>query len=154
MTPERITAQAPVQSKPIAPGEQASPPPRPPGGYRLLLIEDDAPLRRCLSEWFRLHHHTVIPAAGGVAGVVAFTGTPVDCVVTDLEMPDLSGWEVAGIIHRLDPTVPIVLITGNPEAAEADPRLRALVQAILIKPFGLTTLLKTMEGLRIERRHL
>jgi CheY-like chemotaxis protein len=91
--------------------------------------------------------HDVTEAAGGEDGLRAFRETPVDLVVTDLELGDLSGWEVARTVRRLRPDVPVVLITGNPGAAEAAPHLRALVDAILLKPFGARALLEVVKGL-------
>lgn len=112
----------------------------------MLLIDDDASLRYVLGQCLRDVGHTVTEAAGGEAGVRAFEATPADLVVTDLDMPDLSGWDVARAVRALHPTVPVVLITGNPDAAEAAPELRARVQAILLKPFGVRALLAVVQA--------
>ncbi len=131
--------------------EGPTPPPRVapahPDARHVLLIDDNASLRSAVACWLRLAGHTVVEAERGDAGVRAFVATAVDLVVTDLEMPGLTGWEVARAVRACRPTVPVVLITGNPEAAEAAPALRALVQAILLKPFGGRALIEVIKGL-------
>ena len=122
--------------------QPATPEPR-----HVLVIDDNTSVRTSITYCLRLAGHTVTEASRGDAGVRAFTATAVDLVVTDLEMPGLTGWEVARTVHSLRPTVPVVLITGNSEAAEAAPELRALVQAILFKPFGARALLEVVKGL-------
>ncbi len=119
----------------------------------VLVIEDDASLRGALVAYLRLGGgHTVTEAERGDAGVRAFAATTVDLVVTDLEMPGLSGWEVARAVRTQRPTVPVVLITGDADAVKADPSLRALVDAILLKPFGLRALLEVIRGLTMPSR--
>jgi diguanylate cyclase (GGDEF)-like protein/PAS domain S-box-containing protein len=72
-------------------------------------------------------------------------------MLTALEMPDLSGWEVAREACRLYPDLPVVLVTGNPDAREVEPDLRGSVRAILLKPFGARQLLDVVAGLAAER---
>jgi len=128
-------------------GGPIPPIPAPPASRHVLVIDDNASVRTTIAYCLRLAGHTVTEAARGDAGMRAFAATAVDLVVTDLEMPGLTGWEVARTVRTLRPSVPVVLITGNAEAAEAAPELRAHVQAILLKPFGARALLEVVKGL-------
>jgi CheY-like chemotaxis protein len=136
--------------------ERTTSPPRPaparPESPHVLVIDDNASVRSALVAYLRLGGHTVTEAERGDAGVRAFASTTVDLVVTDLDMPGLTGWEVARAVRTRRPTVPVVLITGNADAAEAEPSLRALVDAILLKPFGPRALLEVIRGLTMPGR--
>jgi CheY-like chemotaxis protein len=101
---------------------------------RVLVIDD---LR--LARFYMRHLLTgagfqVLEATGGTDGIRQLRETPVDLVLTDLRMPGCSGWEVARAVRRLRPGVPVVLVTGSPEAETAAPELRALVNAVIPKP--------------------
>jgi signal transduction histidine kinase len=81
-------------------------------GRRVLLVEDDADNREAMSTLLSLSGYDVTAADCGAAGISAFLPGRFDLVLTDLGLPDLDGWEVAGAIKRAAPTIPIALITG------------------------------------------
>jgi DNA-binding response OmpR family regulator len=64
-------------------------------------------------------------------------------VITDLELPSMSGRELTGALRRLDPSLPVVLVT----ACEAAARGPACADAILIKPLRVDQLLATVTAL-------
>jgi CheY-like chemotaxis protein len=108
---------------------------------RVLVIDDLRLVRFYLRHLLTGAGFQVLEAAGGTDGIRQLRETPVDLVLTDLRMPGCSGWEVARASRRLRPDVPVVLVTGSPEAETAAPELRALVSAILPKPVQAETLL-------------
>ena len=60
---------------------------------------------------------------------------PVDCVVLDLRLPDMSGFEVLETISRNEDlaTVPVVVFTGRELSPEEDARLRTLARSVVVK---------------------
>jgi DNA-binding response OmpR family regulator len=66
-----------------------------------------------------------------------------DLVMTDLGMPDLSGWEVAKGIQEMDPELPVILVTGWGTALSAEDVAGAGVAAVVHKPFEIKELLQT-----------
>jgi len=80
---------------------------------RILLIEDDAALRRTLRTILEKALHTVAEAGDGLQGVALFSKETFDLVITDIIMPNREGIETIGDIRRLDPHVPIVAISGG-----------------------------------------
>ena len=101
---------------------------------RVLVIDDDANVRdvvRYLLEDFGYDCET---AADGPRGLARFQEGGWDLVVTDLGMPEMSGWEVVEAIRRRSPTMPIVLITGlvGPEVMR---RSGELGLPVVAKPF-------------------
>src|SRR5437762_12813672 len=79
---------------------------------RVLLVEDDADNREALTALLELSGFEVTCADSGAAGVRAFSAGRFAIVLTDLGLPDMDGWQVAGQIKTAEPAVPVALITG------------------------------------------
>lgn len=79
---------------------------------RVLLIDDDPSVREVVRYLLASFGYDCQTAADGARGLARFDQGGWDIVVTDLAMPEMSGWEVAETIRRRSPTTPIVLITG------------------------------------------
>jgi CheY-like chemotaxis protein len=105
---------------------------------RVLLIDDDPHVRTTLACLLRQAGHAVEEAESGSAGLARFRENPADIVLTDFAMPGLTGWDVARTVKSINPRVPVVYVTGAAYAIA--PYQRAAVEAIIEKPFGLTTL--------------
>ncbi len=135
--------QAAPAVTPVGPSPSARPgPPR-----RLLLIDDDPTVRRTVASLLRTVGHTVVEADGGAAGLAGLPGTPVDCVLTDLGMPEVTGWDVARAVRASHPTLPVILLTGWGDQPVVEGAERQLVDKVLGKPFRLEDLLTTIAEL-------
>ena len=152
MTDTGVTPTSPHETRTDQPAGSSAFDPQPESRTaRLLLIDDAAPLRQAFASILRKAGFLVVEASGGHDGLRQLHEGPLDLVLTDLDMPDLSGWEVAREVRRLHPDLPVVLVTGNPGALEVDPGLRGLVRAILMKPLGARQLLDVVGRLTAER---
>lgn len=114
---------------------------------RILIVDDDPSIR--FVERLILEHEgfEVIEAAHGQAALDLLRTDPLpDLVVTDLMMPILSGMELIKTLRqeRRTATLPIVVVSGNPEHARTF-RAAGLVSAIINKPFDAAQL---AEGVR------
>lgn len=72
----------------------------------------------------------------------------VGCLICDIRMPDMDGWELQAIVHRQRPDLPIILITGHDERTPA--RLRSTqgcAWTLFKKPFNGQELLATVTTL-------
>jgi CheY-like chemotaxis protein len=101
----------------------------------VLLVEDDRSVRRYLEVTLQRAGYKVITAADGLEAMKLALSTPIDVVITDAIMPNLSGQELARFL-RQDPklgNIPIVLLTGqqNKQAAIAGDES---IDAFLVKP--------------------
>lgn len=108
---------------------------------RLLIIDDHAPFRQTLAGLLRFAGHTVFEAGEGSAGLALLRREPLDLVVTDQDMPGLTGWDVARLVKAMRPRLPVVLVTGGMNVDAALRSRRERVDAILGKPFPLRELL-------------
>jgi CheY-like chemotaxis protein len=114
---------------------------------RLLVIDDDPSVRQSLVDLLRTVGHTVTEAAGGAEGLACLSERPVDCVLTDLGMPEVTGWDVAQAAKALTPPLPVVLFTGWGEHPPEELGRRGLADRILGKPVRLQELLAVIAQL-------
>ena len=80
---------------------------------RILIIDDDAPLRGLLVDTLELAGHEVYQAEDGAQGVEVFKIAGADVVVTDMIMPGQEGIETIGQLRKLAPKLPIIAMSGN-----------------------------------------
>jgi DNA-binding NtrC family response regulator len=111
-----------------------------PTGRRILVVEDEEPLRQILSAYLAVDHHEVETASGGSEGLAKFRCRRFDVVVTDRAMPDMSGDQLAASIKRLVPTQPVILLTGFGEVMIADGTQPDAVDLVTSKPVTLAGL--------------
>jgi|WetSurMetagenome_2_1015567.scaffolds.fasta_scaffold02557_5 PAS domain S-box-containing protein len=113
---------------------------------RVLVIDDEPLVRRTVGGLLEAAGHTVIEADSGAAGLASFAGAAVDCVLTDLGMPGMNGWEVARAIKARAPQIPVLLLTGWADQAEVD-MTPGLVERVLHKPIRFEELLQAVSEL-------
>ncbi|HTU02717.1 MAG TPA: GAF domain-containing protein, partial [Candidatus Sulfotelmatobacter sp.] len=113
---------------------------------RVLLIDDDPMVRETIAGLLRAGGHIVTEAGGGAEGLRTLADGIPDIVITDLGMPELTGWDVARKIKAAHPKLPIILLTGWGEQARDDSSAdaRAQVDRILGKPVRLDDLLRAV----------
>ena len=101
----------------------------------VLLVEDDRSVRRYLEVALQRAGYKVITAADGLEAMKVAFSSPIDVVITDAIMPNLSGQELARFL-RQNPKlggVPIVLLTGQQHKQAATARDES-IDAFLVKP--------------------
>jgi len=106
-------------------------------GKRILLVEDEEPLRACLRMMLELEGHQVIEASNGAEALNLFTIGEFDLVVTDFQMPVMKGNTLAVNLKLLAPSLPILMITASGRARR---EAENPVDALLNKPFTVTEL--------------
>jgi CheY-like chemotaxis protein len=120
---------------------------------RILVIDDETSIAQLLEDALSGVGHSVEIAVSGREGVEMATMSEFDLVLTDLGMPDISGWEVAATIRRHRPDVPIVLVTGWGTTLSKEEVERSGVCAVVHKPFEIQELLDTTDKvLRLDPR--
>lgn len=115
---------------------------------RVLVIDDDLPLRGMLAAALRQHGFQVLLAGDGGEGHRALKLHKPDVILLDLAMPEVNGWD---FLQRLQETgqlgkVPIIVVSAH---LRVDPQavLQMGVSAILPKPFNLAELIDLIEHL-------
>ncbi len=126
------------------------------GSETLLLVEDDEMVRKPVGTILEAHGYRVLTAASAVEALrVTEQGErPIDLLITDVVMPDLSGPELTRVLQRLQPGLKVIYVSGYPERAAAFAGLAdelASEQAVFVhKPFAPEVLLEEVAAL-LER---
>jgi two-component system KDP operon response regulator KdpE len=107
---------------------------------KVLLVDDDATLRRTLRIGLRAAGHGVLIAADGRTALQALREDHPDIVILDLGLPDLSGMEVLGRLRAWS-TVPVVVLSARAESSEKVEALDLGADDYVTKPFGMEELL-------------
>lgn len=109
---------------------------------RVLVIDDDEDIRRLLCDIVTAAGHLVRDAAGGSDAIEIFKQETFDLVLTDLQMPGMSGWEVARAIKMLNPNITIAMITGGGENLNETQLKICGISAIVNKPFKIDQIVR------------
>jgi CheY-like chemotaxis protein len=102
---------------------------------RLLVVEDNAAEQLSIKELLGHDDLDIVTADSGAAALAALAEQPCDCVVLDLRLPDMSGFEVLQKISqdkRLS-DVPVVVFTGRELSPEEDAQLHMLARSVVVK---------------------
>ena len=122
---------------------------------RVVIAEDDAEMRRLLASALRNDHYEVVEVADGkelidrVADSIT-AGLPVDCIVTDVRMPKLTGTQALKLIKGAGLTIPVIVITAFGDYATRSDAWLLGATAVLDKPFEIEDLMDEMRRIRIE----
>ena len=83
---------------------------------RVLVVDDDPEALEMLSTWLRVHSYSVDTCPDSAQALVVFEARPPDAVLLDLHMPRVDGTEIFALMHRSEPTIPIIIVTGDDDA--------------------------------------
>jgi CheY-like chemotaxis protein len=99
------------------------------------VVEDNPAEQLSISELLGHDDLDIVVADTGAAALAAMAEHPVDCVVLDLRLPDMTGFEVLETISKDESlaTVPVVVFTGRELSAEEDAKLRTLARSVVVK---------------------
>lgn len=113
---------------------------------RVLVVEDDAAIRRGLCDSVRFAGYAVQEAPDGKAGLDAALTGEVDLVLLDILMPKMDGLTVLKEIRRSKPALPVILLTAKGEEADRVRGLRDGADDYVVKPFSAAELLARIEA--------
>ena len=114
---------------------------------RILVVDDEKPVRETLAEMLLAVRHRVELAGSGPEAVEKMRTGAFDFVFTDLAMPEMDGWETARLIRKDWPSVRIVLVTGYGPATTPPLGEENLVDAVIGKPFDFAQVGSTIKTL-------
>jgi two-component system, cell cycle response regulator CpdR len=112
------------------------------GMARILLVDDEEPVRGFLKRGLEMDGHAVSLAVDGGDGLdrLAEEGGAFDLLLTDIRMPVMDGIALALAAKRDFPDLTILLMTGFADQRERARGLDAIVADVLTKPFSLADL--------------
>ena len=121
---------------------------------RILIIEDERPMRTALEDVLSAEGHRVLSAADGAAGLDKALAEKPDLILLDVMMPKLDGFAVCAELRRLGVTTPVLLLTAKGQVSDRVNGLDAGADDYLVKPFSMDELLARIRALlrRTNRR--
>lgn len=135
------------ENNPLSESNNAAPELENGNGIRVLLAEDDRALRRFLEVVLERAGYKVIPVADGLEAMKVALSTPIDIVVTDAMMPNLSGHEFCRFLRNSQTLshLPVILLSAL-EQKEGIQNTEQ-VDAFLSKPVSAESLVECIEKL-------
>ncbi|WP_425556774.1 response regulator transcription factor [Kitasatospora saccharophila] len=121
------------------------------GAGRVLVVDDDAGIRRSLERGLRLSGFRVAVAADGALALAALAEEPPDVLVLDVGMPGSSGTEVCRTLRARGDDTPVLMLSALDELADRVAGLQAGADDYLVKPFALEELVLRLHAL-LRRR--
>jgi EAL domain-containing protein (putative c-di-GMP-specific phosphodiesterase class I)/CheY-like chemotaxis protein len=120
---------------------------------RVLVVDDDAGIRRVCARVLGSEGWVVTVAEHGRAAIeeVAKAGTQFDCVLSDINMPELDGYGLVSELRHQDEDLPVLLMTGDPSLDGAVKALDHGAISYISKPFQHEALAAAVA--RAARRH-
>ena len=110
---------------------------------RVILVEDDAIVRMISAELLRDLHYEVAEAASAEEAMAVLNSQAADVLITDLNLPGMSGDDLAKAARRLSPHIRVIFASGDVSKAPGD---EARLAYLLHKPYDLKDLAKAMSA--------
>jgi DNA-binding response OmpR family regulator len=102
---------------------------------KVLTIEDDANIAELIQLYIEKVGFSSITAIDGEEGLEKFYNESPDCIILDLMLPKINGWEVCKIIRMEDKKIPIIMLTGKGETYDIVNGLEIGADDYIVKPF-------------------
>jgi len=112
---------------------------------RILIVDDEDSIRELLGEFLSEHYSEVQLACDGREAVAILEEHPVDIVMTDLVMPEISGLDLMKRVQDQNKDTVVIVMTGYASVKSAVEAMRLGAFDYLIKPFNLSESLMTLE---------
>jgi two-component system response regulator MprA len=122
-----------------------------PGAERVLVVDDDPPLRRMLARTLTAEGFAVTVAADGGAALVAAERSAPDVIVLDVAMPAIDGLSVCRRLRSKGLPTPILMLTARDAVADRVAGLEAGADDYLVKPFAIAELIARLHALTRRR---
>ncbi len=121
---------------------------------KILACDDDAFIIIFIETILRNAGHEVTTAASGQDAINLYRMESPDLVLLDLVMPDMGGYDCLSEIKRINPKVPVIIVTGYADVEAAVKLIKAGAFDILTKPFETEKLLLTIELAYADSRRI
>lgn len=115
--------------------------------YRVVIIDDDPIIRKGLSQTIKWENYgfSICGQAGdGLSGVDLIKETKPDLIITDIQMPGLTGFEMLAEIKNVNPDCEILIITAYRNFEYAKEALQHGARDLLLKPTKIEEIIKTI----------
>ena len=112
---------------------------------RVLVVDDDIPVRRIIKHHLLKEGFEVVEAADGMKALEVVRSTPVDLILLDIRMPMMDGYELADRLQADPATADIPIVVSSVVADEAQQRI-VWAKTFLLRPFRVRELVTAVHA--------
>jgi DNA-binding response OmpR family regulator len=120
---------------------------------RLLIVEDELPMRTALQDCLQAEGYRVLAAIDGESGLQRALAEKPDLILLDVMLPRLDGFALCAELRRLEHAAPVLMLTAKAQIEDRVSGLDAGADDYLVKPFSTEELLARVRALlrRVQR---
>ena len=104
---------------------------------RILVVDDDPDIRIILDDFLTNQGFVVRTASDGHTALALFSAEVFDALLVDLQMPDMTGLQVAKAVREKNLQIPFALVTGSSHVLSREDLERLGINRLFAKPFNL-----------------
>jgi FixJ family two-component response regulator len=104
--------------------------------FTIAVVDDDRRILRALEDLLESADHTVRLFASAAELLESGCLTDIDCLISDIDMPSVDGFELMRVVKAAQPALPIIFITGYPDMVNQLPPIGAGHYRLFKKPFN------------------
>ena len=112
----------------------------------ILVVEDDAAIRRGVLDALKFAGHTTLEASDGEKGMKLALSSTFDLMLLDLVLPHASGFDILKALRRERPGTPVIILSARGEENDRVRGLRLGADDYVVKPFSVRELLARVEA--------
>jgi FixJ family two-component response regulator len=112
--------------------------------FVIAAVDDDPRVLESLENLLESAGYTVLTFSSG-AGLLAAGLSSIDCLITDIGMPGMDGFELLDIVKKVQPKLPVFLLTGRHEIGDQHRATGKDISGFFTKPFSGQVLLAAID---------
>ncbi len=112
----------------------------------VLIVEDDAAIRRGVADALRFAGYTPREEATGTGGLRAALGGQIDLLLLDVVLPEIDGFRILDEVRKVHPTLPVIMLTAKGTEEDRIRGLRNGADDYVVKPFSARELLARVDA--------
>jgi FixJ family two-component response regulator len=107
-----------------------------PSGFTIAVVDDDRRILESLKNLLESADHAVCLFVSAAALLESGCLAEIDCLISDIDMPVMDGFELLRVVHAARSELPIILITGYPDMLNRLPSISPRHYRLFKKPFN------------------
>lgn len=108
---------------------------------RILVVDDDAELNGSVCRFLEMNGYEAVGCLDASGAYDAMYGSSFDCIISDIMMPKIDGYEFAETVRGLDSNIPILFMTAKDDIASKQKGYRIGIDDYMVKPVSFDELL-------------
>lgn len=119
---------------------------------KVLIVDDSKFQRSFITRALEEEGHEVLPAENGEMGLDMFGKNNPDCILCDLNMPEMDGYELIRKVREKDKNIPIIIVSSDTQELTHNKCMELGATELINKPFKKENLLKMIARVVSERQ--